>query len=229
MFDRLRVERDLQRVLQERRTWRKFSRRPLPLPTLGNLLGWTTGVQQWATLRGQGELPMKTSPSGGSRHPLELYVCARRVDGLVPGIYHYASDNHCLELVTRHKRPVRVQRYLPGQFYYEGAAALLIFTSVFDRYQWKYETARAYRAVFIEAGHQCQTFCLMATDLGLAPFCSMALADREIEADLRIDGVSEAAVYAAGVGLRPHNAVSPSRPDGYRPLRVRPNKRLLAR
>jgi SagB-type dehydrogenase family enzyme len=227
-FDRLRVERDLHRVLQERRTWRKFARQPLPLPTLGDLLGWTTGVQQWAKLRGQGELPMKTSPSGGSRHPLELYVCARRVEGLEPGIYHYASDDHCLELMTRHKRPARIQRYLPGQFYYEGAAALLFFTSVFDRYQWKYETARAYRAVFIEAGHQCQTFCLMATDLGLAPFCSMALADREIEHDLGIDGVSEAAVYAAGVGLRPHKAVSPSRPEGYRPLRIRRNTKLLA-
>jgi SagB-type dehydrogenase family enzyme len=185
-------------------------------------------VQQWATLRGQGELPMKTSPSGGSRHPLELYVCARRVDGLAPGIYHYASDDHCLELITRHKRPARVQRYLPTQFYYEGAAALLFFTAMFDRYQWKYETARAYRAVFIEAGHQCQTFCLMATDLGLAPFCSMALADREIETDLRIDGVSEAAVYAAGVGVRPGNTASPSRPAGYPPLPVRPNLKLLA-
>lgn len=227
-FDKLRVDRDLQRVLHQRRTWRTFARQPLPLALLGNLLGWTTGVQQWATLRGQGELPMKTSPSGGSRHPLELYVCARRVDGLAPGIYHYASDDHCLELVTRHKRPARVQRYLPTQFYYEGAAALLFFTAIFDRYQWKYDTARAYRAVFIEAGHQCQTFCLMATDLGLAPFCSMALADREIETDLRIDGVSEAAVYAAGVGLRPGNAVSPSRPAGYPPLPVRPNSKLLA-
>jgi SagB-type dehydrogenase family enzyme len=121
-----------------------------------------------------------------------------------------------------------VQRYLPTQFYYEGAAALLFFTAMFDRYQWKYETARAYRAVFIEAGHQCQTFCLMATDLGLAPFCSMALADREIETDLRIDGVSEAAVYAAGVGVRPDNTVSPSRPAGYPPLPVRPNLKLLA-
>jgi len=227
-FDKLRVDRDLQRVLHERRTWRTFARQPLSLPVLGNLLGWTTGVQQWATLRGQGELPMKTSPSGGSRHPLELYVCARRVDGLAPGIYHYASDDHCLELVTRHKRPARVQRYLPTQFYYEGAAALLFFTARFDRYQWKYETARAYRAVFIEAGHQCQTFCLMATDLGLAPFCSMALADREIETDLRIDGVSEATVYAAGVGVRPDNTVSPSRPAGYPPLPVRPNLKLLA-
>ena len=112
---------------------------------------------------------MKTSPSGGSRHPLELYVCARRVAGLEPGLYHYAADDHCLERLARHNRPARVRRYLPGQFFYEGAAALLFFTAVFERYQWKYHSARAYRAVFIEAGHQCQTFCLLATDSWARP------------------------------------------------------------
>lgn len=49
-----------------------------------------------------------------------------------------------------------------------------------------------------------QTFCLVATWLGLAPFCSMALADSRIEADLGIDGVSESVLYAAGVGTLPH-------------------------
>ena len=225
-FDPLRVERDLQRVLAERRTWRTFARTPLPLPVLGELLGWTSGVQQWARLRGQGELPMKTSPSGGSRHPLELYVCARRVEGLEPGIYHYAAADHALERLAQHRRPVRVRRYLPGQFFYEGAAALVIFTAVFERYQWKYDEPRAYRAVFIEAGHQCQTFCLMATDLGLAPFCSMALADGAIETDLGIDGVSESAIYLAGVGTRPLGVASPSRPTGFTPLKVRSNPRV---
>ena len=225
-FDPLHIERDLQRVLAERRTWRTFARRPLPLPVLGELLGWTGGVQQWARLRGQGELPMKTSPSGGSRHPLELYVCARRVEGLEPGLYHYAADDHALERLVRHQRPIRVRRYLPGQFFYEGAAALLIFTAVFERYQWKYDSARAYRAVLIEAGHQCQTFCLLATDFGLAPFCSMALADGAIETDLAIDGVSEAPIYLAGVGTRPRGPVSPSRPAGYQALHVRANPRV---
>lgn len=226
-FDPLRIERDLQRVLAERRTWRRFARTPLPLHVLGDLLGWTGGIQQWARLRGQGELPMKTSPSGGARHPLELYVCARRVDGLDPGLYHYAADDHCLERITRHRRPARVQRYLPGQFFYEGAAVLLFFTAVFERYQWKYDDPRAYRAVFIEAGHQCQTFCLLATDLGLAPFCSMALNDAAIDADLGIDGVSESALYLAGVGMRPGGAAAPSRPVGYPALRLRPNPSVM--
>ncbi|MGH9383011.1 MAG: SagB family peptide dehydrogenase [Vicinamibacterales bacterium] len=224
---RLKTDRPLSRVLLERRTWRTFSTRPLPLAALGDLLGWTNGVQQWATVKGQGELPLKTSPSGGARHPLEMYVCARRVEGLRSGIYHYASDRHRLELVSLHPRPVRVRRYLPQQFWYAGAPALVFFTAVFSRYLWKYTSPRAYRAVLIEAGHQCQTFCLAATDLGLAPFCTMSLADAEIEADLGIDGASEAVIYAAGVGVRPQRVTSPSRPAGYPPLKVRANPWLL--
>jgi nitroreductase len=76
-------------------------------------------------------------------------------------------------------------------------------TAVFDRVQWRYPYARAYRAVLAESGHLCQTFCLVATWLGLAPFCTMALADSRIERDLKIDGVSESVIYAAGVGARP--------------------------
>jgi hypothetical protein len=45
--------------------------------------------------------------------------------------------------------------------------------------------------VLIEAGHFCQTFCLVGTALRLAPFCTAALADSIIERDLRIDGVTE--------------------------------------
>ena len=226
-FNRLQADRPLSRILLERRTWRTFSTRPLALDSLGHLLGWTNGVQQWATLRGQGDLPMKTSPSGGSRHPLEMYVCARRVEGLQPGIYHYASDRHRLELVMPHRRRVPIRRYFPSQFWYAEAAALVFFTAVVERYLWKYTTARAYRALLIEAGHQCQTFCLTATDLGLAPFCTMALHDSHIEDDLGIDGVSEVLLYAAGVGVRPARTESPSKPAGYPPLKVRPNPWLV--
>ena len=74
---------------------------------------------------------------------------------------------------------------------------------MFERVQWKYRFPRAYRTVLTEAGHFCQTFCLVATDLGLAPFCTQAIVEDAIEADLAIDGLRESVLYAAGVGLRP--------------------------
>jgi hypothetical protein len=55
----------------------------------------------------------------------------------------------------------------------------------------------------LDAGHLCQTFCLVATALDLAPFCSMALADSAVERDAGVDGVAEIALYAAGVGRKP--------------------------
>jgi hypothetical protein len=57
--------------------------------------------------------------------------------------------------------------------------------------------------VLLDAGHIGQTFLLAATWLGLAPFCTMALADTNLERDLGVDGVSESAVFAAGFGTRP--------------------------
>jgi hypothetical protein len=68
---------------------------------------------------------------------------------------------------------------------------------------WKYHLARAYRVVLLDAGHLCQTFCLVATWLGLAPFCTAtaALKDTLIEKDLGIDGIRESVLYVAGVGL----------------------------
>jgi hypothetical protein len=78
---------------------------------------------------------------------------------------------------------------------------------MFERQMWRYPYPRAYRAALVEAGHVCQTFCLAATWLGLAPFCLMGLADSLIEADLGVDGVGESILYAAGVG-RPRKGAS---------------------
>jgi SagB-type dehydrogenase family enzyme len=79
-------------------------------------------------------------------------------------------------------------------------------TGVFARTQWKYDYARAYRAVLMEAGHLCQTFCLTATWLGLAPFCTIAFADSKIEKLLQLDGISESVLYVAGAGARPERS-----------------------
>ena len=189
-------------VLLARRTWRRFARRPVDLAQFSTLLGLTGGVQSWVRGSENQKVALKTSPSGGARHPIELYTLVLRVKGLTPGLYHYASERHALELIDATVKARGVERYLPTQWWYRDASAIVFFAAVFAREQWRYAHARAYRAVLIEAGHLCQTFCLTATWLGLAPFCSMALADARIEHDLGLDGVSESVLYAAGVGTQ---------------------------
>jgi SagB-type dehydrogenase family enzyme len=198
-------------VLRARRTWRRFSSAPVDLSALSTLLHLSAGVQEWVMARGEGRVALKTSPSGGARHPIEVYVAARNVAALPAGLYHYAAGDHALERLPRPGRLPRFDTFLPTQWWYREAAALVFFTAVFERTRWRYQGPRAYRAVLLEAGHVCQTLCLTATWLGLAPFCSMALSDAAIERALGLDGISESVLYAAGVGM------PPAQLDGARP------------
>lgn len=202
---------EFDRVLRERRTWREFSREPLDLRRLEKLLWLCFGVQGWAKIPGVGRLPLKTSPSGGALQPLEAYVLIRNVRGIAAGIYHYDDEGHSLELLRAGGSRAEVTELLAGQDWFCGAAFTVFLTAVFERSQWKYEHPRAYRVVMAEAGHVCQTFCLTATWLGLAPFCTMALADTRIERTLGVDGIGESVLYAMGAGLRPKRAASADR------------------
>ncbi|MPZ20017.1 MAG: SagB/ThcOx family dehydrogenase [Luteitalea sp.] len=207
------VDASLVPTLLERRTWRRFGTEPLTLVQLATLAGLTWGVQQWVDGGVFGKIPLKTSPSGGARHSIEVYVVALDVAGLKPGLYHYRGDVHRLDLMRRGATPEEVRAFLPSQDGYGGAAALFLMTSVIPRVEWRYPSSRAYRVILLEAGHFCQTFCLVATALGLAPFCTAALADTRVEDTVGVDGVNETVLYAAGVGSRPPGVAWAPYPD----------------
>lgn len=210
-------------VLRARRSWRRFGGERVRLDDIATLLGLTWGVQGWAENEYE-RCAFKTSPSGGARHPIEAYVLASRVDGLPAGLYHYDPDAHELSRLKRGLSPARLEQYLGGQAFAREAAAVVVMTAVFARSQWRYDAPRAYRVVLLDAGHLGQTFCLVATELGLAPFCTAALADSLIERDLGLDGVSESVMYACGVGTRPPGIEWAPVPGRARPPQLIPPK-----
>src|SRR4051812_23278223 len=59
-------------VLLSRRSWRRFGDDSLSIEQLATLLGLTWGVQSWMSLEGGIVAPLKTSPSGGACHSLEV-------------------------------------------------------------------------------------------------------------------------------------------------------------
>jgi len=211
-------------VLRARRTWRRYGSGPVSLADLATALGLSGGVQQWIPTE-FGRLPLKTSPSGGARHPIELYVCVRNVKGLPAGIYHYAADVHRLERMRAGNPTARLRAWMPHSEYFARAAFVVIMTAVLDREVWRYPYSRAYRAAIAEAGHVCQTFCLTATWLGLAPFCLMGLDDEAIEKELGIDGVRETVLYVAGAAARPRGSSWAPRPTGTLPAKTNPHLR----
>jgi SagB-type dehydrogenase family enzyme len=186
-----------------RKTHRRFSKKELTLEAVSQLLSLVWGVTGYLHSPIFGKLLHKTSPSGGARHPGEVYLMALRVKGLRPGLYHYHPGQHHLVTISTNATCTKGWQYCAYQDYVRKAAALFLMTAVFPRAIWKYQHPRAYRVVLLDAGHLCQTFCLVATWLGLAPFCTAALKDTLIERDLGIDGISESVLYVAGVGVPP--------------------------
>ena len=226
-LERPRAESELERVLLDRRSWRRFGKGAIPLATFGRILGLTAGIQYWIDVPAQGRIALKTAPSGGARHPVEVYVLSWRIRGLPKGLYHYAADRHALEPIKAGLGSGRIPKYLPAGDYFRHACALIIFTAVYERDLWRYKYSRAYRAPLVEAGHLCQTFCLLATSHNLAPFCAMGLGDSSLERDLGIDGIRESALYVAGVGVRPPDTAWAPAPEGFRRPAIRPNPFVL--
>ena len=210
-------------LARERRTWRRFSAAPVAVNELASLLGLSVGVQKWVRV-GRRNLPLKTSPSGGARHPIEAYIVVRNVRGLAKGLYHYHAGQHAMERLGRAPSADRLASYMPASRHFLGASAFVFFTAVLQRQLWRYPYSRAYRAALIEVGHVGQTFCLAAAALKLAPFSLMGLVDALIERDLGIDGITETVLYAAGVGRPPTGSTWAPRSRGTLP--VRPNPRL---
>lgn len=87
------------RVLFSRRTHRDFAGEAISLEKIARLLHATWGVQGEIDAPPFGRLFLKTSPSGGARHPGEVYLLALRVAGLRQGLYHYNGLKHRLEWI----------------------------------------------------------------------------------------------------------------------------------
>jgi SagB-type dehydrogenase family enzyme len=79
------------------------------------------------------------------------------------------------------------------------AAVTLIWTAVFERSKWKY-AQRAYRYVYLDAGHIAQNLALAATSIGLGSCQIGAFFDDEINQILEVDGTEESAIYLSVVG-----------------------------
>lgn len=190
-------------TLRERRTRRSFSRKPITREQFATVLLWTWGATYVGRHRFMGDLILKTSPSGGARHPIEVYPLVLRVDGVDPGFYHYAVDQHALTSLIRGE-PQELEALAVAlcswHRWVEDAAVVFFMTAVLRRTAWKYPHPHAYRVVLLDAGHLGQTFHLVCTELGLAPFTMAATQDAHVEEVLALE-VDEVPVYAALTGL----------------------------
>ena len=184
---------DLATAVTTRRSQRRYNtQNALSLSQLSQLLYLAQGIT-WD------EREFRTVPSSGALYPLEIYPIVHRVDGLEPGLYHHAIQQHRLELIKPGdlRRPL-VRAGLNQDFLGEAQVCFVV-SGIFQRTRWKYHE-RTYRYVLMEAGHLGQNLYLAATALELGVCCIGAFLDDALNELLDIDGQAEAALYLITVG-----------------------------
>jgi oxazoline/thiazoline dehydrogenase len=129
----------------------------------------------------QGARVRKTYPSGGSLHPLEIYIVAHACRGLDAGLYHYSGLAHSLTSVC--DLDSRVSKFLEDARIAAGEmagypAVLAIVSARFRRTAWKYEGI-AYRLMLMEAGALFQSMYLVGEAMGLA-CCALGCGDSDL-------------------------------------------------
>jgi len=184
----------LWKALAERRSRRDFLRLPLSLPTLASLLWATQGVT------GQVDgFALRTAPSAGALYPIETYLIVHRVEGLAEGLYHLDVWGKALEFLRPGNLEAEITAAALNQDMCANAPVVFVWTGVVPRGKWKYGE-RAYRYIYLDAGHIGENLYLSAEDLNLGCCTIGAFLDDEVNAILEVDGEIETAVYLAVVG-----------------------------
>jgi SagB-type dehydrogenase family enzyme len=141
----------------------------------------------------------RSAPSAGALYPFETYAVVHDVEGLDPGLYHYAVTEHMLEQLR--VQDLRTEMVVAGigQEMLGRAQVCFVLSAVFQRTRWRYRE-RAYRYVLLEAGHIGQNLYLVATSIGLGACAVGAFLDDHLNSLLGLDGQQEAVIYVVTVG-----------------------------
>lgn len=178
--------------LLRRRSVREYSGDALTLAEVSQLL--------WAAQGVTSPPGMRTAPSAGALYPLELYVVAGQVTGLVPGVYKYRPVQHELMTVAEGDNRGQLAEAALGQNSVAQAPMDIVVAAVYQRTMPKYGE-RGVRYVHIEVGHAAQNVCLQATALGLGTVTVGAFHDDRVKSLLQMP-VPEEPLYIIPVGRK---------------------------
>jgi SagB-type dehydrogenase family enzyme len=177
-----------------RRSVRRYGDTDLSEQELSQLLWAAQGIT-----RSGGGVDFRTAPSAGALYPVETYLAVHAVDGIAAGLYHFAVEAHALEQLATGDLRLDVARAALDQEMAYRANVVFIWTAIFERSKWKYGQ-RAYRYIYLDAGHIAQNVALGAVALGLGSCQIAALYDSEVNDLLNLDGTGESAIYMTAVG-----------------------------
>jgi SagB-type dehydrogenase family enzyme len=181
-------------VIRERKSIRNFSNQPISKTYLSCLLWAAQGITRISS-----GFEFRSAPSAGALYPVETYIVIHSVESIPSGVYHYSIRSHELEQIKKGDFRKEITHAALDQDMANTACVVFVWTAVFERSKWKYKQ-RAYRYVYLDAGHIAQNLALAATALNLGSCQIAALYDDEANDLLGVDGTDESVLYMSVVG-----------------------------
>jgi SagB-type dehydrogenase family enzyme len=181
-------------LLKSRKSVRSFSRTPVQLSELAFLLWASTGIREKVN-----SFEFRTVPSAGALYPIETYIVANNVTNLPSGLYHYNIKSNELEQIRVGEFGKEVACAALNQEMCAEAPIIILWAALFSRSKWKYRQ-RAYRYIYLDAGHIAQNLALSATSIGLGSCQIGAFYDNELNNIVGVDGREESVIYLSVVG-----------------------------
>ena len=180
----------LEETLSKRRSVREYTREPLSMGEISQLLWAAQGITHEGWKR--------TAPSAGATYPLEIYLIVNRAEGLKPGLYHYLPSDHTLELKRSGNFGKKLAEAALNQEMVEKVPVDIVITVLYQRTTSRYGD-RGRRYVHMEVGHVGQNIYLQAEALGLGTVAVGAFYDDKVK---KLMGIDEEVFYIMPVGKR---------------------------
>jgi SagB-type dehydrogenase family enzyme len=169
----------------------------LGMPGLELLLDVCFGERGRIGVPGDATCLLKSIPSGGARHPTEVFVAAFDLPGLADGVYHYDVDGHRLERIRAGgHRDAFAEATLDLFAKHDAApAAALVFTSLVERAMWRYRDPRSFRAILVDVGHAVMAYRHVARALGFRTYALQKMRDSDVAELIGVDRIAQPPLY----------------------------------
>lgn len=169
----------VEKALAQRRSVRSYKQGKLTLSEIGQLLWSAQGITE-------PNRKLRTAPSAGAIHPLQMYLVVREADGISPGLFSYEPNGHKLVTLKTANLYPQITARATRQTFIGTSGIMLIFAADLEKILPRYKE-KAERYTYMEIGHASQNVHLQCESLGLGTVCVGAFNEAELKSILEID------------------------------------------
>lgn len=162
-------------ILRQRRSCRDFLNVNISCDKLFELIVRVFAPEAWLQPEVGASLPLKSFPSGGSRHELWPLVYVNKVEGLSKGFYAYNDKANSIVRCGNELGEQEGRAILFEQEYLINSALTVFLVADLSHYSWKYYGMNAIFTSWANAGSAAALLSIVSEGLGLGSVITPAI------------------------------------------------------